>query len=259
VFSQFHHPVEAGFASGGWMTTDFTSLSRAGGGDLNAQPIQAARALPAPLPMYTTEEVSKHNTREDLWVAMDGLVYDLTAYVRDHPGGAAPLCVYAGGDATRAFRSVHGHDAYEHRESFCIGMLVEAMPAVEEKPALDPHQWLDFTVTSKQEDGKDQIRLTLKAPSAPTGLPVGAHLLLQAAVDGEEVARSYTPVAPVGEKEQRSGIVELLVKVYPATKDKPHAGKMSTYLNTLNKGDTIKVGLFVVHVRSHKNIRSKVH
>ena len=34
------------------------------------------------------EEVAKHNTKEDLWVVVKGVVLDLTNWLDEHPGGA---------------------------------------------------------------------------------------------------------------------------------------------------------------------------
>ena len=55
---------------------------------------------------FTRSEVAKHNTREDLWVIVDDTVYDMTAFLRRHPGGDAPLR-YAGADASAVFGRVH--------------------------------------------------------------------------------------------------------------------------------------------------------
>lgn len=38
--------------------------------------------------VYTLEEVAKHKSSDDLWIVIDGNVYDVTDYVEEHPGGA---------------------------------------------------------------------------------------------------------------------------------------------------------------------------
>lgn len=36
----------------------------------------------------SAKDVSKHNTPEDLWIVVDGEVYDMTEFTPEHPGGA---------------------------------------------------------------------------------------------------------------------------------------------------------------------------
>jgi len=33
-------------------------------------------------------EISKHNSLDDLWIVVHGVVYDLTDFAPEHPGGA---------------------------------------------------------------------------------------------------------------------------------------------------------------------------
>lgn len=58
-------------------------------------------------PELTMEEVSKHNTAEDLWIVVDGQVYDCTAFQARHPGGSKILQKVAGTDATAGFLKFH--------------------------------------------------------------------------------------------------------------------------------------------------------
>jgi hypothetical protein len=38
--------------------------------------------------VVSVQEVTKHNIPEDLWIVVDGTVYDLTEFAPEHPGGA---------------------------------------------------------------------------------------------------------------------------------------------------------------------------
>lgn len=53
------------------------------------------------------DELSKHNSADDLWVSLKGKVYDLTEFANKHPGGPGIILAYAGKDATRAFEPYH--------------------------------------------------------------------------------------------------------------------------------------------------------
>jgi cytochrome b involved in lipid metabolism/branched-subunit amino acid transport protein len=56
---------------------------------------------------YAMTEVAKHNTRTDCWSVVDGKVYNLSAWISEHPGGQAVVLGMCGGDATAAFRGKH--------------------------------------------------------------------------------------------------------------------------------------------------------
>jgi cytochrome b involved in lipid metabolism len=56
---------------------------------------------------FTKEEIAKHNTFGDCWLIIDNCVWEVTDFMRDHPGGAALIRMYGGKDATIAFREVH--------------------------------------------------------------------------------------------------------------------------------------------------------
>jgi flavocytochrome c len=79
----------------------------------------AAAATPAPAPAksaspaaadvsdfkipekeFTLEEVAKHNKKDDLWIAVKGVVLDVTNWLDEHPGGAPALFSHMGRDAS---------------------------------------------------------------------------------------------------------------------------------------------------------------
>lgn len=65
---------------------------------------------------------------------LTALVYDITDYVRDHPGGADVLVEVAGGDATAAYEEVgHSEDANEILETYLVGAVKDAQQFVQPK------------------------------------------------------------------------------------------------------------------------------
>ena len=63
----------------------------------------------------TTREISlaqveQHASDDDLWLIVDGKVYDASEYMHDHPGGAEIMLNSSGKDATEDFEDV-GHSA----------------------------------------------------------------------------------------------------------------------------------------------------
>lgn len=68
----------------------------------------------------TTEELEKHNKEGDLWISIQGKVYNVTTWLKDHPGGDLPLLNLAGQDATDAFVAYHPGTAWKYLERFYV-------------------------------------------------------------------------------------------------------------------------------------------
>eukprot|EP01087_Luapelamoeba_hula_P000145 TRINITY_DN10089_c0_g2_i1.p1 TRINITY_DN10089_c0_g2~~TRINITY_DN10089_c0_g2_i1.p1 ORF type:complete len:458 (-),score=57.87 TRINITY_DN10089_c0_g2_i1:81-1454(-) len=56
---------------------------------------------------FTWDELRKHNTAEDAYLAVRGKVYDVTGWMDKHPGGREVLTLNAGRDATQLFEAYH--------------------------------------------------------------------------------------------------------------------------------------------------------
>ena len=52
------------------------------------------------------EEIQKHNTVDDAWIALHGKVYDITLWVDKHPGGTI-ISQGLGKDSTELWESIH--------------------------------------------------------------------------------------------------------------------------------------------------------
>uniref|UniRef100_A0A672NRY5 Fatty acid desaturase 2-like n=1 Tax=Sinocyclocheilus grahami TaxID=75366 RepID=A0A672NRY5_SINGR len=56
---------------------------------------------------YTWEEVQKHTKSGDQWIVVERKVYNVSQWVKRHPGGLRIIGHYAGEDATDAFNAFH--------------------------------------------------------------------------------------------------------------------------------------------------------
>ncbi len=73
------------------------------------------------------EELAQHASPEDAWGALHGRVYNLTPYLRFHPGGVAVLTKAAGRDMTDLFNKYHPWvNAAALMERCLIGRLAPA-------------------------------------------------------------------------------------------------------------------------------------
>ena len=78
------------------------------------QPTQTAEPTPTPeesVNGYTLAQVSERNSAAECWVVIDGGVYDLTQWIRSHPGGSGAILNLCGKDGTSSFTSQHGGQA----------------------------------------------------------------------------------------------------------------------------------------------------
>ncbi|CAR22677.1 Cyb5p [Lachancea thermotolerans CBS 6340] len=72
--------------------------------------------------LYSYKEIAEHNTENDLWMIIDGKVYDCTKFMDEHPGGEEVLLDLGGQDATGPFADIgHSDDAVKMLEDLYVG------------------------------------------------------------------------------------------------------------------------------------------
>ncbi|XP_057672098.1 cytochrome b5-like [Diorhabda carinulata] len=77
---------------------------------------------------YTLEEISRHDGKQDtrVWIIIKDIVYDVTDYLDEHPGGGELITEWAGKDATKEFDDFgHSLDAKKDLKKYRIGEVVE--------------------------------------------------------------------------------------------------------------------------------------
>jgi cell division septation protein DedD len=77
-------------------------------------PTRVVTPSPTPTPTpaattagYTMAQVRANNTARSCWTAIDGVVYDLTRWISNHPGGSSAILFLCGTDGTNAFNAQH--------------------------------------------------------------------------------------------------------------------------------------------------------
>ncbi|XP_036321977.1 cytochrome b5 [Rhagoletis pomonella] len=80
--------------------------------------------LPHRLPEITLSLVAQHDEYTDCWIVIYDRVYDVTQFLRDHPGGEDIIMEHAGRDATLAFHGTgHSQSAIDQLGEYLIGEL----------------------------------------------------------------------------------------------------------------------------------------
>ncbi|KAE8798373.1 Fatty acid desaturase 2-like protein [Hordeum vulgare] len=98
-----------------------TGLADATASDADA--MSAATKDVVDVRMISTKELQAHAAADDLWISISGDVYDVTPWVRHHPGGEVPLITLAGQDATDAFMAYHPPSVRPLLRRFFVGRL----------------------------------------------------------------------------------------------------------------------------------------
>jgi Cytochrome b5-like Heme/Steroid binding domain len=120
-----------------WLGVAVLALSGRGVAPLTAPPpaAPAARSLPAapsatsaPSGHFTLAEVGRHRTAGDCWLVIDGGVYDVTAYLPEHPSRPEVVTAWCGREATEAYQTktrgrAHSREADALLQTQRIGQL----------------------------------------------------------------------------------------------------------------------------------------
>ncbi len=76
---------------------------------------------------YAMADVAAHNSGASCWTAINGGVYDVTSWIKQHPGGQQAILSLCGTDGSAAFNGQHGGQARPASElaTFKIGTLAQ--------------------------------------------------------------------------------------------------------------------------------------
>lgn len=98
--------LKPGFSLMGWISLASTAKDLSG---TNGKILEVTR-----------DELMKHDTESDCWIALKGNVYNVTTYLQYHPGGVDQIMRAAGRDGTELFNEAHRWVNYESILAKCL-------------------------------------------------------------------------------------------------------------------------------------------
>ena len=111
---------------------------------------------------YTREQVAANNRAASCWTIIDGGVYNLTDWVRQHPGGSGAIVALCGTDGSTNFAAQHRNASRPNTElkKYYLGPLVTASTPT---PAATP-----TTPTATPVAPTNQQPIVTAAPVSPS-------------------------------------------------------------------------------------------
>ena len=88
----------------------------------------------------TNSEIKTHNLKSDCWSIVNANVYNLTSYVKSHPGGASVIANICGKDGSSAFVNQHNTQGKPNNvlSSFLLGPLGASITAEVRQKVIEP-------------------------------------------------------------------------------------------------------------------------
>ncbi|EIM88355.1 cytochrome b5 [Stereum hirsutum FP-91666 SS1] len=72
--------------------------------------------------LITFDQLKEHTNKTNMWLLIDGKVYDVAGFLDEHPGGDEVILSEAGKDATEAFEDVgHSDEARAMLPNMLVG------------------------------------------------------------------------------------------------------------------------------------------
>jgi cytochrome b involved in lipid metabolism len=116
------------FAVAGTSTAPVPAPSTLATAPAAPSPAKAPAAAKTSEKRFALAEVARHATEADCWMAINGVVYDLTAYLPEHPSRPSIVLPWCGKEATEAYKTKtkgrpHSPEADQLLPSYRIGVV----------------------------------------------------------------------------------------------------------------------------------------
>lgn len=109
---KFVHPVSVSGDCDGWMGRGNTSEIRQ---------VKSSHELSLQHPVISVDELSRHDSEESCWIQIGDGVYDVTKWLKRHPGGKESILNVAGADCSEDFYRIHSNRALRMLKKWQVG------------------------------------------------------------------------------------------------------------------------------------------
>lgn len=153
---------------------------------------ESTGAAPTARPI-SLAELRRHASLKDAWIAVAGRVFDISEFIRTHPGmngaGGATSTIVAimnalGKDCTDDFTAIHSRRAWAQLETFCIGYLDGFTAGTSER-------WTGYDEVAVRETVQRNVGLTRDTLAQNGLLPGHVHRSGSSASISSEVSESF--------------------------------------------------------------------
>ena len=88
---------------------------------------RSATKMKEGLQTFSLDEVKQHNKDGDMWIILSSKVYNVSNWIRRHPGGELAIKNFAGMDCTEQFVTFHNQEQVDKiLPTFLVGTLKSA-------------------------------------------------------------------------------------------------------------------------------------
>jgi cytochrome b involved in lipid metabolism len=95
-----------------------------GNQDTKSTTVESSQTTPSG---YTAAQVAEHNSSTSCWTIVNGNVYDVTSFIKKHPGGSGAIKSMCGKDGSEDFNNQQGGENRPEKTlgTFFIGALIK--------------------------------------------------------------------------------------------------------------------------------------
>ena len=153
-------------------------------------------STPVPVTGLTASVVATHKTQSNCWIIVSGKVYNVTAYINFHPGGASVIIGQCGKDATIAFNTkggggTHSTSAKNLLAGYLVGTLGSTVVPPTTPPVVDTTLPV-VTISAPANNATVTNTITLSATATDAKGVAGVVFTIDGEIIGTDMTSPYS-------------------------------------------------------------------